>query len=71
MKLLEVLFAIIISLFGLGAQPAEQVNPEPTAVECGACGAHVTEWWYVRDMQDTEFVAVCHDCYEAVQEAER
>lgn len=67
MKLLEVLFAIIIALFGVNAPE----QPEPTAVECGACGAHVTDWWYVRDMQDTEFVAVCHDCYEAVQEAGR
>lgn len=42
------------------------VQVEPETIECGACGAHVTDWWYVRDMQNTEFVEVCSFCYDAV-----
>ena len=58
-KFIEVIISIILALFGLGA-----VEPEPAYIECGCCGAHVTEWWYVRNMDDTAFVEVCHDCYE-------
>lgn len=44
------------------------IPPEEQAVECGMCGAHVIEWWYVRNDADTAFVEVCHDCYELCQE---
>lgn len=36
-------------------------------VECGMCGARVSEWWYVRG-EDGHPVEVCHDCYLLVNE---
>lgn len=32
-------------------------------IECGMCGAHVHDWWKIRNMSDTEFVNVCEYCY--------
>lgn len=32
-------------------------------IECGACGAHVHEWWQVENMEGTELVGVCEHCY--------
>ena len=40
-------------------------------IECGTCGAHVIEWWYVRDMDDTCFVEVCGNCYQTILENEK
>lgn len=34
-------------------------------IDCETCGAHVLEWWYLRNDADTEFVAVCSKCYDA------
>ena len=35
--------------------------------DCGMCGAHVTEWWYVTpDLGDPHPIEVCRDCYELV-----
>lgn len=31
-------------------------------IECGMCGAHVLEWWYVTG-SDGELVEVCEYCY--------
>lgn len=31
-------------------------------IECGVCGAHVFEWWYVTG-SDGEPVEVCEYCY--------
>lgn len=33
------------------------------SIECGVCGAHVHDWWKIRNMSDTEFVCVCEYCY--------
>lgn len=38
--------------------------------ECGMCGAHITEWWKVRDNADTCFVDVCSFCYDSIYNAE-
>lgn len=35
----------------------------PQVVECGACGARVTEYHRVRNDGDTAWVNVCNDCY--------
>lgn len=46
---------------------AETQSETPQAIEtieCGACGAHVNQWWYVRDMDDTCNVEVCEYCYQ-------
>ena len=31
--------------------------------ECAVCGAHIIEYWQVRDMADTEWITVCRFCY--------
>lgn len=49
------LFAICIFTFGIF------INNQPT--KCGMCGAHVHDWWKIRNMSDTEFVNVCEYCY--------
>ena len=50
--------------------PVETVRTEyvetPTQHECGVCGAHVTEWWQVRNDADTAFVDVCELCYRRI-----
>lgn len=62
-QILSIIVSLILSAFAIN--PIEVQTPY---MECGTCGAHVTEWWYVRDMADTEFVAVCHDCYECFKD---
>lgn len=34
------------------------------AIECGSCGAHVYEYWYVENINDGTPVEVCRYCYE-------
>lgn len=46
--------------------PTEETQ-EDEAIECGACGAHVHDWYYVRSMDGQDFVEVCNYCYEAMQ----
>ena len=58
-KLIEFLMALLMAL----SVGVPSCTPQPW-VECGCCGAHVTEWWYVRNMDDTAFVEVCEDCYK-------
>ena len=36
-------------------------------VECGMCGARVSEWWYVQGASGHP-VEVCRDCYLLVNE---
>ena len=43
-----------------------EVPTEEEWIECGTCGAHVHDWWYVRNMANTEFVEVCQSCYETI-----
>lgn len=31
-------------------------------IECGMCGAHVIQWWYVSN-NDNEPIEVCEYCY--------
>lgn len=40
----------------------------PTAIECGSCGAHVYEYWYVENINDGTPVEVCRYCYENYME---
>lgn len=35
-------------------------------IECGTCGAHVTEWWPVRNDANTEWVNVCILCVQKI-----
>ena len=43
--------------------PAAAEN-QPAAIECGSCGAHVYEYWYVGNINDGTPVEVCRYCYE-------
>jgi hypothetical protein len=36
--------------------------------ECGMCGAHVHDWWWTRNADNTEFVPVCEFCYQLIIE---
>ena len=33
--------------------------------QCGVCGAHVHDWWYIRkdDADTSPFIEVCQFCY--------
>lgn len=33
-------------------------------IECGACGAHVHDWYYVQSMDGQNLVEVCGYCYD-------
>lgn len=37
---------------------------DSTAIECGSCGAHVYEYWYVENINNGTHVEVCRYCYE-------
>lgn len=37
-------------------------------VECGSCGAHVHDWWYVENINDGKSVEVCEFCYHNYME---
>ena len=41
----------------------ETVELPAESVECGTCGAHVTDWWTIRNDADTDWVNVCELCY--------
>lgn len=43
--------------------PAAAEN-QPTAIECGSCGAHVYEYWYWENINDGTPVKICRYCYE-------
>ena len=47
-------------------------KPTPNAVcyaiECGSCGAHVYEYWYVENINTGEPVEVCEFCYSNYME---
>ena len=46
------------------AEDSPAVAENPTAIECGSCGAHVYEYWYVENINDGTPVEVCRYCYE-------
>lgn len=43
---------------------ASAAENQPTAIECGSCGAHVYEYWYVENINDGTPVKICRYCYE-------
>lgn len=43
---------------------AENPSAATEYVECGSCGAHVYEYWYVENINDGTPVEVCRYCYE-------
>lgn len=60
-KFIEFIIGIILALF-IGTGAAQYA-------ECGMCGAHVSEWWYVQGASGSP-VEVCHDCYLLVRDEE-
>lgn len=42
-----------------------EVPAEDEYIECGGCGAHVHDWYYIQNMAGTDLVEVCRDCYDA------
>ena len=60
--------ALIADNAALANQPAQveyiEVPAQDDFIECGACGAHVHDWYYIRNADDTAFVEVCQYCYE-------
>lgn len=42
-----------------------EVPAEDNYIECGGCAAHVHDWYYIQNMQGTDVVPVCRNCYEA------
>lgn len=42
-----------------------EVPAQDEYIECGGCGAHVHDWYYIQNMAGTDVVAVCRDCYDA------
>ena len=68
---------IIVALF-IGAALAVfgmnlSMNAEPQHVEglqsirCEMCGAHILEWWQVRNDANTAFINICEPCYKEVR----
>ena len=43
---------------------AEDSSAATEYIECGSCGAHVYEYWYVENINDGTPVEVCCYCYE-------
>lgn len=43
---------------------AEDSSAATEYIECGSCGAHVCEYWYVENINDGKPVEVCRYCYE-------
>lgn len=44
----------------------DEVRENTAYVECGVCGAHVHDWWYIHkdDTDDSPLVPVCQFCYQ-------
>lgn len=64
-----VLMAYVINVVAEN-RPTAIAENKPTAaaedslaIECGSCGAHVYEWWYVENINDGKSVGVCELCY--------
>lgn len=64
-----VLMAYVINVVAEN-RPTAIAENKPTAaaedslaIECGSCGAHVYEWWYVENINDGKSVEVCELCY--------
>lgn len=56
--------------FGTIQEPTQEVKtPQPIErIKCGTCGASVTDWWFTRNDANTEWVAVCGKCYDAIED---
>ena len=76
------LAAIVILLVGIILQLADNENvyqiaentkaiaENTTPIECGACGAHVYEYTYTRNIHNGKLVKICLRCAENGEENE-
>lgn len=64
---LAVVVALTVSALSAWAATAhtaaEDIAVADDVIECGACGAHVRDWLYVRNINDGTPVEVCMTCY--------
>ena len=73
-KLLAMVVLLTMSCVHMQADNAalsKQVEEQATAVEyvdCGMCGAHVNQWWYVQSDDGQDLVEVCGYCYQLFRE---
>lgn len=44
----------------------DEVRENTAYVECGMCGAHVHDWWYIHkdNADESPLVPVCQFCYQ-------
>ena len=55
---------IVIAIFFSTVAVCGAIEEASTeTIECGACGAHVDNWWYVTNYEKG-FIPVCEFCYE-------
>ena len=60
--------AVVLALaMFIGASIHAAVAPSTQYIECGTCGAHVSEWWYVQGADGTP-CEVCEYCYQLFNE---
>lgn len=63
----KAIIAIIITITSITMAIATTIMAYNTrTIECGMCGAHVHDWWVVRNDDNTGFVDVCSKCYDIV-----
>lgn len=43
-----------------------EVRENTAYIECGVCGAHVHDWWYIHKdaFDESSLVSVCQFCYQ-------
>ena len=69
-RFIAIILAItaVFSITWCASVAGAQTRQQPAAddyIECGVCGAHVHDWWYIgKDDADTSpFIEVCQFCY--------
>lgn len=60
MKKLIAIAIIALDLFAFGYWMGSN-----TTIECGSCGAHTNNYWYVDNIHTGEPIEVCEVCYQA------
>lgn len=58
--ILIVAILVAIGLFAFGYWAGTN-----TAIECGSCGAHTHNYWYLDNIHSGEPVKVCEICYQS------
>lgn len=56
------MFSLFVLAAVVGAILYAALCPRVEYMDCGMCGAHVSEWWYVQGADDSP-CEVCEHCY--------